>query len=200
MTVIFPIGVKHLNSMSALLYLMPVNSLNLAFNSSYMKRLCPTNRIVTHPNVAFGKHLTFPLFQFYFQSKSILCCSKIISVACNDLEVPSKIIVVSANCVSLYILLPILIPVISGEFLIKHPKTSATSKKRYRGMGSPCLHPLSIGIGFNKKPHCVTNAFISLLKSLIHLNEVIIKPKPLKYSIQEVPRNRIKNLLKIDLH
>ena len=58
--------------MSAVLYLMPMNNLNLAIHTSYMKRLCLTNRIVIHPNVAYWKHLTFPLLQFYFQSKSIL--------------------------------------------------------------------------------------------------------------------------------
>ena len=45
-------------------------------------------------------------------------------------------------------------PSIVGSSLIRIDRISAPIKNRYGAKGSPCLHPLSIGISSDKKPHC----------------------------------------------
>ena len=48
-------------------------------------------------------------------------------------------------------------------------KISVANMNRYAAIGSPCLHPRLMSMGFDKLPHYKTKALTLLLKSVIHL-------------------------------
>ena len=70
-----------------------------------------------------------------------------------------------------------MMPFIFLSFITMRYKIWAHKIKRYRDIGSPCLHPLSIGKGFDRNQHWLTEATMLVLKSLSILIKLVPKFK-----------------------
>ena len=113
-----------------------------------------------------------------FKPEKVPNISKVFKADCKERSLPSKSKVVSsANCVSLNSFPLIVIPNISGFIFISKARISATIKNKYGEMGSPCRHPLPIGINSERYPHWRTYDLIFVLKSCIQRMKLLLYPK-----------------------
>ena len=82
-----------------------------------------------------------------FKPEKLPNISKVFKDDCKERPSTSNSkVVTSANCVSLNSFPLIVIPIISGFIFISKARIFVTIKNKYGEIGSPCRHPLPIGI------------------------------------------------------
>ena len=148
-----------------------------------VKLVHPHSKFVVTFNLSFENffhpiQITLVFSLFVFKPDQFPYISRVFRADCKECWLPFSISVVSsANCVSLNLLFFIFRPTISGLSWISLARISAPIRNRYAQIRSPWRQPLLIFIGFDKKPHFMTYAVISVLKSIIHLIKFLLYPK-----------------------